>query len=107
MKTLIMMALFLVSLTAFSAEISPKALGAIEARIELQKELLKDKKSNLDITDITEGKIVAAIISTVEIHLQSASAELESIDTDEKLTEEKIQEINDLLDESEALIESI
>lgn len=107
MKILITLALFLVSFTAFSAGISPKELGAIESRIKLQEELLNDKKANLDITDLTEGKIVATMIITAETQLQLASSELDSIGTDDKLTEERVQAINNLLDESEALIESI
>lgn len=98
----------LFTLMAVQAEsISPKVMLEIESRIEIQKEALQEKLSNFSTDDITEGKIVASIVNTVESKLAQAQTDLDSIDSDEKLTVENIDAINKILDESEKLIEEI
>lgn len=107
MKFLIAILVSLTAFSAFSSEISPKMLSEIESRISLQKEELNSKTSGLDIVDIVEGKIVASIIISVEDKIEEAEMLLAEIESDESLTEENIQAIVDLLDETEVLIESI
>lgn len=107
MKFLIAILVSLTTFSALAADISPKMLSEIESRISLQKEELNLKSSGLDIVDIVEGKIVASIIISVEDKIEEAEMLLAEIESDESLTEENIQAIVDLLDESEVLIESI
>lgn len=107
MKSFIAIVSLFALITAQAATVSAKALLGIESRIEMQREALKEKLNNFDTDDITEGKIVAAIVNSVEEKLAQAEEGLNSIASDEQLTEENVDAINKILDESERLIEEI
>lgn len=108
MKTLVAILSLLTFMTAHADEIvSAKALAGIESRIEMQREMLKEKLSNFETDDITEGKIVAAMVNTIEAELAQAEEGLKSITSDDQLTDENIDAINKILDESESLIKEI
>ena len=102
----IIMALF-TALTVQAATVSAKALGDIEARIELQKEDLEKKLRNFDTDDITEGKIVAAIVMFIEDSHDKVQASVDAINSDEELTEEAVQEMTKVLDEVDQMILAI
>lgn len=106
MKTFIAMLCLFTLITAQAATVSAKALLGIESRIELQKETLNDKLNSFETDDITEGKIVAAMVSSIESKIAAAEASLNSLSEDD-LTEENIAAINAILDQSEKLIEEI
>ena len=93
-------------ITAQAATVSAKALLGIESRITVQRDALNDKLNTVDTTDITEGKIVAAMANMIESKLELAESMLNSI-SESDLTEENIAKINAVLDESELLIEEI
>lgn len=107
MKAFIAVIALFTIVTAQAATISAKALIGIESRIEIQREALQDKLSNFETDDIVEGKIVAAMVNQIEDKLKAAEQALNSIASDEQLTEETVAEINSILDESERLIEEI
>lgn len=107
MKAFIAIVSLFTLITAQAATISAKALIGIESRIEMQRLALQDKLSSFETDDITEGKIVAAMVNTIEAKLESAEHALDSIASDEQLTEENVDAINKILDESEKLIEEI
>lgn len=107
MKAFIAVIALFTIVTAQAATISAKALIGIESRIEIQREILQDKLSNFETDDIVEGKIVAAMVNQIESKLKAAEQALNSIASDEQLTEETVAEINSILDESERLIEEI
>lgn len=97
-----------ISIHAVSAtDISPKILSDIESSISLQKEDLNSKLRKLKIDDEFEGKIVAAMISTIENKISKAEKLLSQIDSDESLTEENVFKIEKILQESKTLIEGI
>jgi hypothetical protein len=108
MKILKVLFLSLIIINAALADtLSPKVLVDIESKISIQKEELKAKISNLDIIDQMEGKIVAALINTIEDKLNTIEILLAKIDSEESLTEANIAQIQSLLDESEELISEI
>lgn len=107
MKSFIAIVSLFALITAQAATVSAKALLGIESRIEMQREALKEKLNNFETDDITEGKIVAAIVYSVEEKLARAEEGLNSIASEEQLTEENVDAINKILDESERLIEEI
>lgn len=107
MKSFIAIVSLFTLITAQAATVSAKALLGIESRIENQKEALNDKLNSFYTDDVIEGKIVAVMTNTIEDKLAQAEEMLNSIDTDEQLTEEKIAEISALLDEVERLIQEI
>lgn len=88
--------------------LSPKVLVGLESRIELQKSELEEKLSNADAgDDITEGKIIAAMANTIEAKLAAAEEALNNITDDSSLTEENVSNIEQLLEEAQALINEI
>ena len=107
MKTFIAIISLFTILTAQAATVSVKALLGIESRIEIQREALNEKLGSVDSEDLTEGKIIAAMGNMVEEKLATAEQLLNSISSDEQLTEEAVAEINDILDQSEKLIQEI
>lgn len=107
MKALVVLFSFLTLVSAFAGSISPKALLGIESRIELQRMALNEKLNSVNTDDITEGKIVAAMASSIEAKLEKAERALSLIESDNELTEENVAKINAILDESERLIEEI
>jgi hypothetical protein len=106
MKAFIAALCLLTMITAQAATVSAKALLGIESRITLQRDALNDKLNAVNTTDITEGKIVAAMANMIESKLELAEQMLNSI-SESDLTEENIAKINSVLDESELLIEEI
>lgn len=107
MKTIIAIVSLFALITAQASTISAKALVGIDSRIEIQREALNDKLSSVNTDDLTEGKIVAAIAGMVESKLQEAQELVNSIVSEEQLTEENIALINAILDQSEELIQEI
>ena len=107
MKAFIALVSLFTILTVQASTISAKSLLGIESRIELQKQSLQDKLNSFETDDITEGKIVAAMVNLIENKLEAAEQSLNNISSEENLTEENIAKINSLLDESEKLIEEI
>ena len=107
MKTLLVFLSFFTILSSFAAQVSPKALVGLESRIDLQRSELNQKLNSINTDDITEGKIVAAMVNMIESKLEQAENSLDSIESDNELTEERINKINQILDESERLIKEI
>lgn len=107
MKAFIAIIALFTIVTAQAASISAKALLGIESRIEIQRLALQDKLSNFETDDIVEGKIVATMVNSIESKISQAEEALNSIASDEQLTEESVDAINKILDESEKLIEEI
>lgn len=107
MKVLVLMIALFTVLVAQASTVSAKALGDIESRIELQKEDLEKKLRNFDTDDITEGKIVAAIVMYIEDSHDKVQASVDAIDSDEELTEEAVLEMTKVLDEVDQMILSI
>lgn len=107
MKAFIALVSLFTVLTVQASTVSAKALLGVESRIEMQRLTLQDKLNSFDTDDITEGKIVAALVNMIEEKLEAAEQSLNNIDSEEKLTEENVAKINSILDESEKLIEEI
>ena len=107
MKSFIAIIALFTLVTVQAATVSAKALLGIESRIEIQREALQEKLNHFETDDITEGKIVAAMVNHIEAKLSEAEEKLNSIDSDEQLTEENVDAINKILDESEKLISEI
>lgn len=106
MKAFITVLSLFTIITAQAATVSAKALLGIESRISLQREVLNDKLNAADTSDITEGKIVAAMTNMIESKLALAEEMLNSL-SESDLTEENVAKINAVLDQSELLIEEI
>lgn len=107
MKSFIAIVSLFTLITAQAATISAKALLGIESRIETQREALNDKLDSFTTEDMTEGRLVAAMTNLIQDKLEEAEDMLNSINSDEELTEEKVAEINKILNEVERLIQEI
>lgn len=107
MKMLTILALALLSFASFAESSFPKALVEIESKVALQKEDLKNVEAHLDIVDLVEGKIVASIINSIEEKFETVELELSKINSDEQLTVENIEKIQNILKDIDALIKSI
>lgn len=98
----------LMSLTANTfATVEAKSVAEADYMLEEARTCLQTKVSNLNITDDTEGKIVAAIIDMVEFKIKNADKELSDITTLEELEESDLIKIKDELKDALKLIESI
>lgn len=107
MKTFIAIVSLFTILTVQASTVSVKALLGIESRIEIQREALSEKLNSVETDDLTEGKIIAAMTNMVEKRLATAEDMLNSITSEDQLTEEAVAQINDILDQSEKLIQEI
>jgi predicted xylose isomerase-like sugar epimerase len=107
MKTFIAIVSLFTILTVQASTMSVKALLGIESRIEIQREALSEKLNSVEIDDLTEGKIIAAMANMIEKKLAIAEEMLNSITSEDQLTEEAVAQINDILDQSEKLIQEI
>jgi len=86
------------------SELSTKILSDIESTISLQKEDLNTKTKKIRNSDVTEGKILASMISLIESKISKAENLLSEINSDDSLNEENIAKIEKLLNESHTLI---
>lgn len=107
MKTFIAIVSLFTILTVQASTMSVKALLGIESRIEIQREALSEKLNSVETDDLTEGKIIAAMANMIEKRLATAENLLNSITSEDQLTEEIVAKINKILDQSEKLIQEI
>ena len=89
-------------------EVSVKELASLEMRSEMLREDFKHEIGLFtDVTNPIEGKIRAAMISSILQSLNKAQAEIDFIQSDLDLTREAIDSIEKELDLASALIEEL